>query len=165
MTCARHPKVETALQCARCATPICPDCAVSGAVGMLCPNCASNRSTHVYQIETRQLILAAMVGIVAGVVTGYIIHFLSGVFFYLSIVIGPAIGGWVGDLVWRVAGRKRGLVLELIAGGSIIFGSAAVLLFTGSWLSQINSPLWAGIYLLSIGLTVAAAVGKIRFFS
>jgi membrane associated rhomboid family serine protease len=37
--CYRHPDRETAIRCARCDRPICPDCMVSASVGYQCPNC------------------------------------------------------------------------------------------------------------------------------
>ncbi|MFK0178440.1 rhomboid family intramembrane serine protease [Streptomyces xanthochromogenes] len=38
-SCYRHPGVPTAISCARCERPICPDCMVSASVGFQCPDC------------------------------------------------------------------------------------------------------------------------------
>lgn len=40
--CARHSKVQTALRCSRCETPICPKCMVQTPVGLRCPDCAKH---------------------------------------------------------------------------------------------------------------------------
>ena len=40
MQCARHPKVETDLFCARCETPVCPKCLVHAEVGIRCRKCS-----------------------------------------------------------------------------------------------------------------------------
>ena len=39
-TCYRHPTHETNVACSRCGRPICPDCMITSAVGMRCPECA-----------------------------------------------------------------------------------------------------------------------------
>jgi len=38
--CYKHPKVPTNLSCGRCERPICTKCAVIGANGVRCPECA-----------------------------------------------------------------------------------------------------------------------------
>jgi len=43
MQCARHPKVETDLFCARCETPVCPKCLVHAEVGVRCRKCGPKR--------------------------------------------------------------------------------------------------------------------------
>jgi membrane associated rhomboid family serine protease len=43
-TCYRHPDRETAVRCANCGRPICPDCMRTTPVGVRCPECAGERS-------------------------------------------------------------------------------------------------------------------------
>lgn len=164
MQCARHPKVETALSCGRCGTPICPDCAVAGAVGMICRDCASNRSADYYQIDPKRMPLVLVAGVAAGTVAGFLIQALAGAFFYFTCFLGPLIGAGVGQVVWRTAGRKRGLILEIIAGGSIVLGTAVALLLTGQWRYLLGNPISLAVFGVGVVLTVIAAVGKLRYF-
>src|SRR4029078_8556684 len=101
MHCARHPKVETALACGRCGTPICPNCSVPGAVGMLCPPCASNKTGHMYQVRPERFALACVFGVVAGTIVGFLLQAVSGIFIYFLLFIGPMIGGAVGEIILR----------------------------------------------------------------
>jgi uncharacterized membrane protein YeaQ/YmgE (transglycosylase-associated protein family) len=130
---------------------------------MLCRDCASNRSSHVYQITTQRLVLAGIVGLIAGMVAGFLLNLLASAFFYMAIFVGPMLGGFVGHLVWLTAGRKRGLPLEIITGVTLAAGVAIVLLITGTVLSLMDNPLFAGVYLVALVLTVASAVGRIRY--
>lgn len=43
-TCYRHPNRETAVSCANCGRPICPDCMRQTPVGIRCPECAGQRT-------------------------------------------------------------------------------------------------------------------------
>lgn len=164
MQCARHPKVETAVSCGRCSTPICTKCMVPGAVGMLCRNCAQNRPAMVYEIAAPHLLLAACVGLAAGTITGFILQALSSGFTYFSLFLGPILGSAVGYAIWYSAGRKRGLTLELIAGGAVLIGAAISLLVTGQWMYLMRVPLSLVIYLVGLTLAIASAVGKIRYY-
>jgi hypothetical protein len=163
MRCARHPKVETAISCGRCGTPICPDCSVAGAVGMLCPACASNRTGHMYQVRPERFALACVLGLMAGTVVGFLLQVLSGSFLFFLLLLGPIIGGAVGEVILRASGRKRGLKIEVVAGASVVLGAGLSLLFSGSWVMLVASPLSLVLYLVAVGLTTAAAVWKIRY--
>jgi hypothetical protein len=163
MRCARHPKVETALACGRCGTPICPNCSVPGAVGTLCPNCASNRTGQMYQVRPERFALACVAGLIAGTIVGFLLQVLSGVFIYFLLFIGPMIGGVVGEIILRASGRKRGLKLEIVAGASVLIGAVLSLLVSHAWIGMLASPISLVLYLLAVGLTIAAAVGKIRY--
>lgn len=164
MQCARHPKVETGLACGRCGTPICPHCAVAGAVGMLCPNCASNKTAHIYQVKPQRFALAIVAGLIAGTLVGYLLQYLSGIFLYFLLFVGPMIGGAVGEIILRATDRKRGLKIEIVAGASVVMGAILSLLISGEWLFLLASPYSLILYVIAVGLTAAAAVGKIRYF-
>jgi hypothetical protein len=163
MQCARHPKVETALSCTRCSTPICPDCSVSGAVGMLCPSCASNKDNPLYKVRPERFLLAVLLGLAAGVVVGMMLQMVSGLWFiYLLVFIGPIIGGAVGEVILRATGRKRGQKLEILAGVSVIGGAIISLLLSQHWVRLMHDPVSLVLYVVAVVLTAVAAINKIR---
>lgn len=164
MQCARHPKVETALSCGRCATPICPSCSVSGAVGILCPACGSNKTSHIYQITPQRFALAAAVGLAAGTVVGLALQIVSGLFVLFLLFVASAVGGAVGELILRITGRKRGPKMEFLAGLSIIGGAIISLLIRYGFhlsVSVLVAHVW---FLVATVLMAAAAIGKIKHF-
>ena len=164
MQCARHPKVETNLRCGRCDTPICPKCSIPGPVGMRCRDCAAQKSSALYQIHPARFALAAVLGLLAGTIVGAVLDYTTGTGFSLWIILfaGPVIGRFVGDLIVRAAGRKRGLPLEILAGVSVVGGAVlAQWLFHGGFglLSHIERLI---VYGVAVILTAALAIERIR---
>ena len=163
MQCARHPKVETGLSCGKCGTPICPNCTIHGPVGVRCRDCASLRSSPLYQVKPERFALAAVLGLAAGTVVGVLLQVISGAFIYFLLFVGPAIGGFIGELILRASGRKRGLKLEILAGASVVIGAILSQALFGGWLRLWHSPISLILYLVAVGLTASAAVGRIRY--
>ncbi len=159
MQCARHPKVETALSCGKCGTPICPDCFVPVPVGMRCRDCASLRSSPMYQVPKERFALAAVAGLVAGTLAGVVLQHVG----FFILFIAPLIGGALGEVILRATNRKGGHTLEWLAGGSVVVGAGLSLLFTGLWRLYVHDPPGALFFLLAVGLTASAAVAKIRY--
>lgn len=124
MQCYRHKKVETGVRCGKCDKPICPKCMIPGPAGMRCPECASLRSSALYQIHPARLVLVTIAALVVGVVGAYVMSFLS----WWVIFAAPFYGGVVAETVLRMSGRKRGPKLEVIGIGSIVVGLIVVLL-------------------------------------
>lgn len=87
---------------------------------------------------------------------------LTGFFMYFLLFIGPAIGGAVGTVILKASGHKRGLVLEVVAGGSVVVGAIVSQFISGGWAMLFN-PLNLVVYLVAVGLTASAAVGRIRY--
>jgi len=137
---------------------------------MLCRNCGSSRSAHIYQIRPERLVLAGLLGLAAGTGVGLALQTISGVFFFFMFFVASAVGGFVGELILRVTGRKRGPKIEFLAGLSVIGGAIISLgiqygrfgmthmiaLITHSY-----SLIW---FVIAVGLTAAAAIGKIKYF-
>lgn len=159
MQCARHPKVETALTCTRCATPICPDCMVPGAVGMICRSCADLGGSPLFQVRPERLVLALVAGIAAGTLAGVILQQLG----FWVCFISPLVGGVLGELVLRCTGHKRGKKVLFLTGLSVVVGAGLSLLITGSWQWYLRSPVSAAFFLVAVALTLGAALGKIRY--
>jgi hypothetical protein len=73
MQCARHPKVETALSCGRCETPVCPKCLVHAEVGIRCLKCSPRR-----RLITQRNFGIGGGGLVAGVIGLAVVASLLG---------------------------------------------------------------------------------------
>jgi hypothetical protein len=121
--CATHPGVETSLRCGHCGKPVCPRCTIMTPGGQRCVECAQLRPPPMYEVSTVAKLkacgVAAGIGLAGGVLWALAtqIRFL-GFFVYLLAV---GLGWLMGDLIGRVTNRKRGYVLQLIAGFGILF--------------------------------------------
>jgi hypothetical protein len=155
MECYRHKKVETNVHCGKCDKPICPKCMISGPAGMRCPDCASLRSTALYQIHPARLALAAVVGLAVGIFGAFACSMLN----YWVIFAGPIFGGVEAEAILRASGRKRGLALEIIGVGSIVVGYLLVLLPTVIALFAPHAPATPGAPQATPGLDVGLAWG------
>jgi hypothetical protein len=138
---------------------------VSTPVGMRCPDCASLRSSPLYQIHPARLALSAIAGLAIGVVGGLL---LPDVYFFVFFV-GPAYGALVAEVVLRAAGRKRGRSLEIIGVGSIILG--ALLVFIPRLLPLLRHPaamnmdalglLWPAV---GFALAISTCYSRLKFW-
>lgn len=170
MKCSRHPNVETYVRCGKCETPVCPDCFVMGPAGIRCRDCASLRSSPLYQVPPRLILLGLLAGLAVGVGGGYLLASASGMAFFL-LWGGLLYGGFVGEVVLRVTGRKRGITVEAAAGICTAVGAIAGFAFW--WLTNGGGNDMGGLvyflthnpfYLASVGLALFSAVSRIRFF-
>ena len=130
--CLRHRQTETGLRCARCNDPICPECMVQAAVGHLCPSCVSWERNPIAQVATSRLGLAVAAGMGAGILLAVAVTVLT-----------QALGGFLGLMMWAVAGfligqvvhiaanRSRAPTLRFVAGGAAVFSWAVALLIGG----------------------------------
>lgn len=173
-TCARHPKVETALRCASCGTLICPKCLVQTPVGAKCKDCASQRGIALFRPSLLQCVGGASVAALFGVIAGWAVEFSIG---FLTFFLAIAYGGFVGEMTLRAAGRKRGLKMEVVAGAATALGAiggrlvvAALQLSAGparppfgvfSVIADLVQP--SPIPLIAIVLVVGSVVSRIRY--
>jgi hypothetical protein len=160
--CARHPKVETALSCGRCDKPICPACCVPGPVGMRCRDCAAVRSSVLYQVHPARFALAAVTGLAAATVVGFVLDWATGFFIYIFLFVGPIVGRVMGDIILRTTGNKRGLKLEILAGVVVVLGAVLSELISGNWRYLFRNIAEGVVYCVAVGITAYAAVARIR---
>lgn len=173
--CARHPKVETYLKCAKCDTPICPRCSVHTSVGVKCRDCGTQKLTPLYTLSPLQALAATAVGLGAGGLAGVLLPYVSFMWFY-AVFLAIPYGRFAGGLILRVSGRKLGLLMEIITAGSIILGAVAVRVVvtamhapegTGfvNWVVLAVTHLVVPLPIQAIVLVAAAAaaVSRIRF--
>ena len=156
--CQKHPKIETALSCSRCDTPICPKCMISGSVGYLCPTCAGVGKDPLFNIPLWRLALTLFVGLLAGTLLGFILQSIG----YYIIFAGTIIGGLFGQLVLYLTGSKRGKRVEWLTGGSLVIGAILSTLPNARWEIYFHNPLSGALFLLAIILTAGAAIARVR---
>jgi len=115
--CARHPKVETALRCGRCDTPICPKCLVQSPVGARCPTCANVRRIPTVDVKPLFLMRGLAGAIFGGAVIGAFWGFITGgqgagVFGFFIIFLAMGLGWAVSEAVSLATNRKRAQALQ-----------------------------------------------------
>lgn len=115
--CARHPRVETALRCGRCGTPICPRCLIQTPVGARCPTCAQVKR-FVTVAKPRDLVRGVVGGLGMAAIGGLILQLIPFLGWF-----GVAILGYlVGELVSLGVNRKRGKELAVLGIVCFILG-------------------------------------------
>ncbi len=164
MQCARHPHVETFVRCGKCDRPICPNCMVSGPVGVRCRDCSRQNLDAIMRGSPLQYLLATVCGLGSAVALGW----MTQLGFLVLIWLGGVYGYAVGEATLRGGGRKRGLLMQIIAGVAAALGTAFWALGPATWILGIRHlPLIALVtnpwHLVAIGLGVFFAVGHVRY--
>lgn len=118
--CYRHPAVQTALRCNACERPVCVDCAVHGAVGIKCPDCARTSRAARGVVPAARLAL----GITAGIAVAFIAGILLGVLHvaYFGIILAWVAGMGVGEATRAASGGYRDPVLARGAAAAAFIG-------------------------------------------
>jgi hypothetical protein len=155
--CANHPHTETVLRCNRCSKPICTKCAVSTPVGYRCRECVGQQQAAYYSGGVADYIIGGLIAMVLGGVASVLMTMMGGAWF-LSLILGPAIGIGIAELVRLAVRRRRSRYLWSVVAGGIIAGAVPALL-----LGLLGMNLWTlaslGIFLF---LSVGAAVARLR---
>jgi hypothetical protein len=123
--CARHKNVKTRLRCGRCEKPICPKCTVMAPTGARCRDCASNRTSHIYQVGPREMALAFLAAVIMGVVGAMLLN-VAGGFSYWLVIYAPVVGPALGKLVTKITGGKRGTKIAATVCSGIFIGGVTV---------------------------------------
>ena len=151
--CARHPKVQTALRCSSCGTPICPDCMVPAAVGNKCPDCARlPRSARVVLKPSKALAaIGASFGV--GTVAGALIGAFGAAFSlgFFSFIVGWGVGVLCGRVVVSASGHHRSSTAGWIAVSGAVW---CYVVAAGVFAYDYGVGIRAGIQI--IGLAIAA---------
>jgi hypothetical protein len=161
--CARHKNVKTRLRCGRCEKPICPKCTKMGPTGARCPDCASNRSSHMYQVSPLQFIAAFAVAFVSSVLAGFLVQILG---IFLLLFYAPVVGTFIGKAVVAVVRGKRGVPLAVVASAGVVLGALIPFAITLSRTMQVpGMPPETLLYPLgSVGVYAALAVSGVWYW-
>jgi membrane associated rhomboid family serine protease len=156
--CYRHPDRETAVSCANCGRPICPDCMTSTPVGMRCPECAGQR--------TRVRSGAAAFSTTSAPIATYALLALNVIAFVAEL------GGGGGAATIEGGGRLTndgGLCGNAIADGGACGGTATdggewYRIITGAFLHAGPLHLLLNMFVLYVlGTLLEPAIGTLRF--
>ncbi len=164
--CERHPDAETALTCGRCGIAICPQCLIHTPGGIRCPDCAQMRRPPMYELGTRELLLAMGVAAILAAPLGFVGSILvgptraAGLFSLLiALLIGSGAGAIVAESISRATGRKRGLTMQLIAVAGIVAAGMLRIFFADIALERVLQDT-AGLVLVAVA--AFAAWGRLR---
>jgi len=121
--CYYHPNTPTTLRCNRCDKPICSRDAVRTAVGYRCKDCVRQQQDIFFNATIADYAIAAIVSLPVGFMAQ---RFVPQIGFFV-ILIGPLIGGLVGEAIWRATRKRRGRYTWLVALASLSLGAIAAL--------------------------------------
>jgi hypothetical protein len=137
------------LRCNRCNKPICVRCAVRTPVGYRCRECLGKQQAVFYTGGPTDNLIGGLIALVLGGLAGFLMLSLGAWFF--ALILGPAIGIGIAELVRLAVRRRRSKYLWLAASAGIVVGVVPGLL-----LSLGGLDLWR---LLTLGLFVILSVG------
>lgn len=155
MRCAAHPNVETNLLCGKCGKPICPKCMVQTPVGARCPECAGLHKLPTFRVSTQYYLRAIGAGLGMAIVCGIVWGLVEWIIplFSFNLLLGPAIGYAIGEVISLSVNHKRGTRLAIVAG--IFVATSYLISLLPPW-----GSLFASFNILHIVLSlVALAVG------
>jgi hypothetical protein len=157
MKCATHGDTDTELRCGRCEKPICPKCMIMTPGGQRCRECARLRPPPSYDLRTvtklRAGLVAAGVGVAGGLAWSLVLHL--GL---LVLLLAAGLGYLMGEAIGRATNRKRGYVLQVIAGFGLLLAY-----FVRNLLAYGVPVLIPDIYgYLAVGIAILVAIGPLR---
>lgn len=158
--CANHPDRETMLRCNKCNKPICAECAVQTPVGYRCKECVRSQQDKFYTASvsdrTKGFIAAAVGGVILGIAAALV--GLLGLFFGIlaAVFVGPAVGGGIGEFIWRATGRKRSRNFNVYATAIALVIAVPIALLAGRNIL---------VALVVVGVAASAMYARLRFAS
>ena len=164
MKCAFHPDVETNLRCGKCGKPICPKCLVQTPVGARCPDCAKLYKLPTYQVSATYFLRAIGTGAGMAIVGGVIWGVVRGLvpFFYLNLLLAPAVGYAIGEVISLSVNRKRGAILAIIAGVAVALSYMVSVLSPWGFSINLVSIKYLILDIVALGLGIFVAVNRLR---
>lgn len=153
--CYRHPDRETGLHCIQCGRPICAECATMTSVGQLCPDDRRARRPSNYKVAPRDVIVAAIVALLAAALVAVPVAFFArGLFgFFIVFMAGPAIAEFIVRIVDNVTKLKRGRPMQITVGTAMALGTLPMMLL---------NPFNFLMVLIYLGISISTAVARLR---
>lgn len=159
--CYYHPNTPTTLRCNKCGKPICARDAVRTPVGYRCKDCVRQQQDIFYNATLVDYVIAAVVALPVGFVAQQIAPRLG----FFIIFIGPAIGGIVGEVIFRASRKRRGRYTWAVAAGSLTIGAlVASWPFLSALLAGFDLGFGAIWQIVFYVLMVGAVVARLRIW-
>lgn len=127
-TCTRHPSAQTRLRCSRCEAPFCDRCLVDTPAGWRCRECARGPRTAANTVPWYRCGLSIVAALAVSVVAGTIGAHLG----FLALFLGAPIGGMIGEVAFRAAGRRSSPALAALTVACLVLGVLALPMLAGS---------------------------------
>ena len=128
--CQVHSGRDTELRCNRCNRYMCVDCAVRTSVGYTCRECVRGHEDKFFEGTLVDYAVVAAVSAIGGAM-GVLGSALIGGFLLLVIIVGPALGGIIGQVALALTGRRRGRQSGYVCAGGVLAGGMAAGLLGG----------------------------------
>jgi len=160
--CYYHPNIPTTLRCNKCGKPICAKDAVRTPVGYRCRDCVRQQQNIFFNATTIDYVIAALVALPVGFIAQQIAPRLG----FFIIFIGPAVGGIVGEVIFRATRKRRGRYTWAVAAGSLALGALVAVwpklqLFFLIGGEAFNLILWDVVFFV---LMIGAVVARLRIW-
>ena len=130
-------------------------------VGARCPGCARLYKLPTYRVSTKHYLRAVGtalgMAIIGGIAWGLIDSLIP--FFFLSLLLAPAVGYAIGEVVSLATNRKRGRGLATIAGIAVAVSYLINILFLGGLPFGLFNILLS---LLALALGIYVAANRLR---
>lgn len=141
LTCANHPGVATSLRCNRCEKPICIKCATLTPTGYRCKECVRGQQKVFETAQNFDYPVAFTISAVLAFAGSLILPYIG----FLTIFVGPLLGGVAAELVRTAVHKRRANPLFITAAVGAAVGCAWVL---GSAILNFSlfGIFWAGLY-------------------
>ncbi|NLX11266.1 MAG: hypothetical protein GXY36_16585 [Chloroflexi bacterium] len=123
--CTVHPNAPANLRCNRCGRPMCTRCAVRTPVGYRCRQCVREQQDKFFNAQMIDYLVAAVVSVVVSAAAAF---FIWRLWFFLVFIISPVVGSVIGQLVWRLTGKRRGRYTAIVVGAGVVVGALPFLL-------------------------------------
>lgn len=161
MRCASHPDIETSLRCGKCGKLICPKCMVQTPIGARCPDCAGLNKLPTYVVSTRYYLKAIGASLGMAMVCGAAWGAIEWVvpFFSFNLLLAPAAGYAIGEVIGISVNRKRGMGLAILAGITVVISYAITFLFPTGLPA---GPFGIIYHLVALALGIFVAVSRLR---
>jgi len=111
LTCANHPDRATTLRCNRCEKPICSQCAILTPVGYRCKECVRGQQAIFETARPVDYPVAAILSAVGVALAAGLLNYLG----IWGLLLAPAVGGGLAEIVRWAVRRRRGRRLPLVA--------------------------------------------------
>jgi len=138
MVCYGDRSQPTTLRCNRCGRPICSKYSKLTSVGYRCLVCIREIEDEFFTAETKDYVIATAVATPLSFIIGALVGAFGfgGIFFwFILFAVGGALGSFVGRVVFRAIGRRRGRYIPYVVATIVAVGGILPALVFGSFLS------------------------------